>query len=268
VTSGTVEVTGGKLYYEVAGSGDPLVLIHGLGLDLRMWDDQFTELAQHRQVIRYDLRGFGKSTLPTAEPYSHADDLKALLTHLNIARADILGLSMGGSVATNFVLTYPEMARSLILVDSAMSGYQWSADWIERWRQLTATAVNEGPKAACRLWLRHPLFTPALEKPEVASRLTQMITDYSGWLWANRDTHRRIHPADSQRLDQIKVPTLIIIGERDLPDFQAIATILEQTIPNVRKVVIPDVGHMSNMEDPAEFNRVVEDFLDGVKKSI
>src|SRR5689334_11281492 len=146
----SVEISGGSLYYETAGSGDPLVLIHGLGLDLRMWDDQFAEFAQHRQVVRCDLRGFGKSTVPTAEPYSHADDLKAMLDHLSIARADILGLSMGGWIATNFALTYPEMTRKLILVDSAIYGYgSMSDDWKVRWRELEATAAEAGPKAAC-----------------------------------------------------------------------------------------------------------------------
>src|SRR5258706_13574858 len=112
--SGYVEVPGARLYYEVAGSGYPLVLIHGYSLDVRMWDDQFATLAERFQVIRYDARGFGKSTVPTGESFAHADDLKGLLTQLAVSRAHILGLSMGGWIATNFALTRPAMTRTLV----------------------------------------------------------------------------------------------------------------------------------------------------------
>src|SRR5689334_19941744 len=115
--SGTAEVNHTRLYYEVAGSGPPLVLIHGFDLDTRMWDDQFEVFAQHYRVVRYDVRGFGKSARPT-EPYAHEEDLKALLDYLGIAQAHIVGMSMGGGIAIDFTLTYPEMTRTLILVDS------------------------------------------------------------------------------------------------------------------------------------------------------
>ena len=105
-----------RLYYEVAGSGHPLVLIHGFTLDTRMWDDQFETFAREYQVVRYDRRGFGKSSLPVDEDYAHADDLAALLEHLGIDRAYVLGLSGGGASAIDFALTYPE----------AIDGYlQW-----------------------------------------------------------------------------------------------------------------------------------------------
>src|SRR5262245_57108437 len=116
VQSGFADIPGARLHYEVAGSGEPLVLIHGFTLDMRMWDDQFASLARHFQVVRYDLRGFGKSSMPTTEPYTHADDLKALLDCLNIERAHVLGLSMGGSIAINFALNYPAMVDRLVLV--------------------------------------------------------------------------------------------------------------------------------------------------------
>ena len=94
---GFAEVNGTRLYYERADAGDPIVLIHGLAVDSRYWQAQFEALAQHYRVVRYDLRGFGKSALPTAEPYTHADDLKALLDDLGIERAHILGNSFACS---------------------------------------------------------------------------------------------------------------------------------------------------------------------------
>ena len=90
------EVNGTRLYYEMSGSGDPIVLIHGFTFDVRMWDDQVQAFSQQYQVIRYDVRGFGRSALPTEQAYARVDDLKALLDHLGIAGAYLLGLSMGG----------------------------------------------------------------------------------------------------------------------------------------------------------------------------
>ncbi len=122
IKSGYAEVNGTKLYYEVAGGGEPIVLIHGFTFDTRMWDDQFKEFSKQYRVIRYDVRGFGKSSTPNeGEPYSHHGDLKALLDYLDIKKAHILGLSMGGSIAINFTLEYPDYATSLIPVDSSLA---------------------------------------------------------------------------------------------------------------------------------------------------
>lgn len=261
VQSGVAELSGTRLYYEVAGSGQPLVLIHGLGLDVRMWDDQFSTLAHRFHVMRYDVRGFGRSTLPTTEPYAHADDLKELLGHLGMTHTTLAGLSFGGRIAINFTLTYPQMVQRLILVDAGLNGYQFSPDWNVRWSKIKAEAASRGPKAANELWLRHPLFTPAREQAAVAGRLAQMIADYTGWHWINTDPVRWSEPPDSQRLDQLHMPTLIVIGQRDLPDFQAIAALLQQRIPQARTALLAQVGHMANMEAPTQFNHLVETFL-------
>lgn len=262
--NGFAEVNGTCLYYEVAGSGHPMVLIHGMGGNTRTWDDQFEPFGEHYQVIRYDVRGFGKSALPTSESYAHTDDLKALLEHLGISHAYVLGLSMGGEIAINFALTYPEATRALVPVDSALGGFQWSQEWTEQSDELArvlGSMYKEGRlQAATEFWLNSPLLKPALEKPGLKFRLVQN-DDYSGWHSFNEDPVRNPDPPAAQRLDKINVPTLIIVGERDLPDFHAIADTLQQEIPNARKVVLPRVGHMSNMEDPDKFNEVVLSFL-------
>ena len=118
-------VNGTRLYYEMAGSGDPLVLIHGHTLDTRMWGDQFEPFARHYRVIRYDMRVYGKSALPTADSYAPADDLMALLRHLGLRSAHILGQSRGGAVAIDFALTYPEATATLIAVDAVLRRFQW-----------------------------------------------------------------------------------------------------------------------------------------------
>ena len=261
------EVNGTRLYYEVAGAGHPLALVHGFSLDTRMWDDQIAPFAERYRVIRYDLRGFGKSALPTEEAYRSADDLKALLDHLGIERAHILGLSLGGWVAINFALAYPAMTSALIPVDSVLAGYRFSPDYITLNRSIFSMGRQQGISAAREAWLRHPLFQPALEQPHVAPRLRQIIGDYSGWHWANHDPEASPQPPAIDRLASIGAPALVIAGERDLPDFQAIADILATRIPHAQKVIIPGAGHMSNMEAPAAFNSVVLQFLDRLPQS-
>ncbi|MCB9150175.1 MAG: alpha/beta hydrolase [Caldilineaceae bacterium] len=254
------DINGTRLHYETAGSGDPLVLIHGATLDIRMWDDQFVSFARHYQVIRYDMRGYGQSALPTTANYTPADDLMALLHHLGLTRAHILGLSLGGAVAIDFALTYPEATDTLIVVDTGLRAFQWEA-FGAILSQVQSVAITSGIEAAKRHWLNGPLFAPAMENPQLAVRLKQIVTDYSGWHWVNNQPPPPSDSSPIEQLDGIHLPTLIIVGERDFPDFQTIAEILYRRIPNATKVVMSDVGHMSNMEDPERFNEIVLGFL-------
>src|SRR5438876_717507 len=121
--SGYAKVNGTRLFYDVAGIGQPIVLIHGHVLDRRMWDDQFEVFARRYRAIRYDMRGYGRSALPMGEPYYAVEDLKALLDYLGVVRAYVLGLSKGGVVAIDFAVTYPEATAALIAVDAGMTGY-------------------------------------------------------------------------------------------------------------------------------------------------
>jgi 3-oxoadipate enol-lactonase len=257
---GIAEVNGTGLYYEVAGFGYPLVFIHGFGLDTRMWDDQFEAFARRYRVVCYDMRGYGRSATPTDESYSHTDDLKALLEHLGIDRAHVCGQSRGGAVAIDFALAHPEATGALVLVDPVLAGHSWSQEAARTDGAVWETAAKSGVEVGKAQWLAHPLFAPAREKPEVAARLEQIISDYSGWHLINTDPGRYADPPAAQRLHEIGAPTLVVIGERDLPDFHMIANTLQQ-VPDARKVVLPGVGHMCNMEDPGRFNEVVRDFL-------
>jgi pimeloyl-ACP methyl ester carboxylesterase len=263
--TGFADVNGTRLYYELAGVGHPLILIHGFSLDTRMWDDQFEVFAQGYQVLRYDLRGFGKSAVPTDVPYTHPADLHALLTHLGIAHAYIVGLSLGGAVAVDFAVTYPDATDALIAVDAALSGgYAWG-EAFEAEERMARALRNPAPQAGLQtaktLWLQHPLFAPVHEQPAVAARLAAMVADYSGWHLLTHDLVQVLEPPAIHRLGTITAPTLVIVGERDVVDFQRIADILARGIPGAKKVVIPGVGHMANMEDPAQFNALVLAFL-------
>ena len=262
IHTGFADVNGTRLYYELAGAGHPLVLIHGFTLDIRLWDDQFEVFAQGYQVLRYDLRGFGKSAVPTDAPYSHPADLHALLTHLGIDHAHLIGLSMGGGIAIDFAVMDPHRTAALIPVDAALlEGYAWTKD--AHWDRLCALAKapEAGLQAAKTFWLQHPFFVPACEQPAVAARLAAMVAAYSGWHLLHTDPAQGLNPPAIQRLGTLTAPTLVIVGERDVVDFQRIAEILVRSIPGAKKVVMPGVGHMANMEEPAQFHALVLAFL-------
>jgi len=256
-----VDVNGTRLYYESAGSGDAVVFIHGFTLDTRMWDDQFVPLAQHFQAIRYDMRGFGKSALPTDEPYSHVGDLSALLDRLDIDQAHVVGLSKGGAVALDFALTYPHRARSLALIDTVLGGFSWSPEATARDRLVWRRAREAGIPAAKESWLAHPLFAPAHRQASVAARLAQIVGEYSGWHFVNRNPEQGLEPPAAQRLQELHMPVLAIVGEQDIPDFLRITELLCQQVPQARKLVVPGVGHMANMEAPEQVTGALVEFL-------
>ena len=266
VNKGFAEVSNTRLYYEIVGRGHPLVLVHGFSLNTKMWDDQFEVFAKRFKVIRYDVRGFGKSALPTVgKDYSHTKDLKALLNQLGIEYAYVVGLSMGGVIALDFALEYPEATKALILADSSIYGFrEWSKFWSEFDESILKEAKENGVEAAKEVWKSQPLFKPAFEKPNVAFRLKQMISDYSGWHFVNTDPLCFLDPPAMERLQEIRVPTLIIVGERDFPDFHRIADILSNKIQNSQRVTLRGAGHISNMETPREFNEAVSSFLANV----
>lgn len=254
-----VTVNGADLYYETAGSGQPLVLLHGFSLDRRMWDDQLAIFAEQYRVIRYDLRGFGRSAVPEGRSYAHADDLKAMLEQLGIRGAHLVGLSLGGWVAVNFALAYPQSIRSLVLASPVLLGLEWSQAYLEATNPVWAAATQEGIEVGKALWLRTPLFAQAMAIPKAARRLSEIVGDYSGWHLVNSDPGRVV-PDVLARLETIMAPTLVLAGEQDFSDFRRIADTLLQ-IPGARKVVLPGIGHMLNMEDPPTFNHLVLTFL-------
>lgn len=258
--SGVAEVNGTELYYETAGSGETLVLVHAHTCDLRMWDRQFETFARNYNVVRYDVRGYGKSKSPSAKVHSPTLDLKALLGYLNIDHACLIGLSMGGLISIDFALAYPDLTDALIVSDSLLGGYKWK----EVGRDIANVyriAAKHGLQMARDQWLQIDLFVPAMQNAEVAFELQQMVSSYSGWHWLNRTPVVGEEPLAINILETVAVPTLIIVGERDLPDFQIIADILERRVPNSRKLDIVGAGHMANMEASSDFNSAVLGFL-------
>ena len=261
--SGHAQIADASLYYEITGEGEPVVLVHGFALDSRMWDGQVRAWSPHYQVIRYDLRGFGKSS-PGQDPYTHADDLMGLLRHLEVPRATIVGLSLGGGAAINFALLYPEAARALVTVDPTLGGFQFSSEFMAAQAALPRVASEEGLTPARASWLRSPLFSHALRIPAAANAIRTMVGEYSGRAWTNPDKGRRLKPPAIVRLAEINVPTLVVVGELDTADFRGIADTLAHGIRGARLAVVKGAGHIPNLEAPEFFNDVVLDFLKDV----
>ena len=261
VATGAADVNGTALWYEDSGEGPPLVLIHAGIADSRMWDGQVAAFAQRYRVIRYDVRGFGRSPMPPG-PYSNVEDLHALLQTLGVERASLVGLSMGGGIALDFALEYPEMVDALVLAASGLGGFQWSdalkQDWAEEDAALEAGDLARAAEINLRMWVDGPARTPDEVDPAVRARVREMLLAASH---ADDGEQQRLEPPAIARLGEIRVPALVIVGDRDQPDMLAVADRLAGGIAGARKVVVPGVAHMVNMERPEEFSRMVRDFL-------
>ncbi len=261
--SGFAKVNGTKLYYEMQGRGPAIVFIHAAGYDRRIWDGQFAAYAGRHTVIRYDVRGYGKSPAPT-KPYSDDEDLYRLLKFLKVRKAHLVGLSMGGRIAIDFTLTHPEMVLSLAPVASALSGYPYSAGDTVELMKIVYSIRNDDGTPAGEAWLRSAYNAPAMENPAVAAKLRPIAIENSrSWL-INIFFPRPPFPLAVQRLDEIRAPTLVVRGDRDVPTIAKIADVLQQNIPGARQAVIPGAGHMVNVEKPAEFDREVLGFIDRI----
>ena len=256
---GFIPIKDGKLYYEKNGSGSTLIFLHGLCLDHRMWQQQVAYFSKSYTCINVDLRGFGKSSLPTDTPYSFHEDIKALLDSLHVNKPVVLiALSMGGKAAINFSLAYPQRTEALILADAAVDGYGFRDFKLER---IAKVAQQKGVDSANQTFLEEPIFASAKRNSEVFARVREMVLSYSGWQWVHKNPIQTLTPPAIEQLGQIKLPVLILTGEEDSWDFQQIADILHKQIKQSLKKEIAGAGHMCNMEKPDVFNRLVSDFL-------
>jgi len=262
------EINGARIYYEDEGSGHPLVLIHGWPMSARMWDEQARQLKNYYRVIRYDRRGFGRSPgQPWRESSADHDpaDLAALLRYLKISSAYILGHSQGGSVATQFALDHPEQVDALILHGSGIDGFILPETGpFASHDSVRVLMQTQGMAAFRRLWLSHPINHVPAGKTEVAALIADIVGQYSGAdVLQPAPPPAAGHVPAIERLHEIKVPTLIIVGGDDLPFFHISADALAFEIPGAQKVVVRGGGHLVNMIEPELYNAEVMRFLKG-----
>lgn len=266
-THGFADVNGTRLWYESAGAGPPLVLIHGSPLDARMWDRQFADFSSHFRVVRYDVRGYGQSAVPDQTAYRHEEDLAALLEFLGIARASILGQSMGGRLALDFALAYPQAVSALVLVGSSLSGFTWTEDLDALETEISDAIQQQDLTQARKIMLGRHWFQLTRPQSSVQIAIARMIQDYSGWHWLHHDPVLPPHPPAYLRLDELHVPALVMVGEHDHSDIHRVATEIAGRCLQAQTRITPGVGHMLNMEDPVTFHRETVAFLTEYPKS-
>lgn len=269
MTAGTLSLPGARIRYEVSGDGPAIVLVHGFGLDMRMWDHQVAQLADRFQVVRYDCRGFGSTgPMDYPVPYTHAGDLVALLDHLSIADAVVAGLSFGGRVALQCALAAPARVRGLALLGTVLDGIAWDHDSAAAMDAVARQVKAGGVPAGRTAWLAHPLFGAARRRPELAAELTDMVASYPGQHWLGQDSHELVQPAAIDVLEEVAVPALVLVGELDVPCFREMSAVLARRIPLAQSAVIAGAGHMINMEAPAVVSKLMIEFADGLDSSI
>jgi 3-oxoadipate enol-lactonase len=252
---------GVQLGYEEAGAGLPLLMLHAFPLDRRMWKPQIGALVSRCRCIVPDLRGFGESSVsPPFTMERYAEDVVGLLDHLDVERAVVAGLSMGGYVALALWRRYPERVRALVLADTRAGADD--EEGRARRRELIEVVESQGASAIANRQIASMVGRTSREKlPDVYDSIHAMMCDApaAGIVGALEAMMSR--PDSTPTLPTIDVPTLIIVGDEDAITPPREAAAMHEKIPGSRLEILAQAGHMSNMERPAAFNHVLSEFV-------
>ena len=269
--SGFIPVNGGRLYYEEVGDGPPFVMLHAGVANLRQWDPHVPAFADHYRVIRFDSRGYGKSESEHVE-FSNHGDLEQVLDHLGIKETHVLGTSRSASIALNFTVTHPERVTSLIEVagggvgepdlseaemavgdamDKASEEAEAAKDW-KRLSELETAFWGDGPGQP----------EGRLAAPIRAQLYDWIYTTYAAE--KEEGIPQQLDPPADERVDQVTMPLLVIIGSIDEAYTNATCRLLAETVPGARLEVFDGAAHMLNLEQPERFTKLVLEFLASV----
>lgn len=258
----------GQLYYEEKGSGEPVVFLHGHSLDTRMWDKQFNAFARAGlRVVRLDFRGYGRSS-EQSETFqqTHLDDVLTVMDSLRIGRAHIVGLSMGAFVAAEMIAMCPERLISCTLASGSLHGSlpgpsepMDSVESAQRDKEI-AELQAKGVDVMKAEWLEALMKTGGTESRKMRKPLKRMIDDWSAWQPLHKEP-RVLYGRDAQRVLEKRrsvVPTLFLSGENEHRDK---VPSMSRWLDDYRYVILPNCGHMLNMDQPKAFNDTVLDFI-------
>ena len=253
-----------RLFYRHHGSGPALVFLHGLSFDSRMWEAQYEYFEDEYMVLGLDFRGHGFSDAPDIR-YSFntfISDINGLLNALHIHTAVFVGLSLGGAVALEFALQYPQRTRAMLLASSALAGYPWSQAWRDVMRRIhQAENLPDLRKNLRKYWLSDPMFANIRSDMHHAKLLRQMAAGFSGKPILNSDINLADQVQSTANLAKISCPVSVVSGKEDRTDFRAIARKLATEIPRSEWHQLAGTGHMINLESPGKFNEILEQFL-------
>lgn len=254
-----VSVPGSRLHYEECGTGaEAVVLIHDGVVNSAVWDDVWPAFCRRFHTIRYDRRGFGRSPAAT-DWHVETDDLSAVLRQAGVTRATLVGSSHGGEVSIDFTLAHPTMVRQLVLVGAVVGGFPYTEHFIARvvglYDLLGKGDIPGGLRAMAN---DRYVIAPGNDVPR-KKLLDLLVANPHDVTHANRILNPK--PA-LPRLGEIRVPTLVLVGDADIPDVHAHAGAIEAGIPGARRIVIRGVGHLMYLEKPDEFARTVISFIE------
>lgn len=269
MTSGYFDLGDGKLYYEVSGdaSQETLVLSHAAFLDSRMWQTQWAEFSARYRTIRYDMLGFGQSDLVTG-PRTRRDDLYALLQHLDVTKAHLLGCSMGGEIVLDLALEYPDLAQSLVIVNGTPSGFEPQGEpprtVLEMIEAMQAGDLERVSELQLCIWVDGPHRTSQQIDAAVrqqASEMNRIFVANNTWAIADMQPINRLEPPALERLSNVQAPALIVAGALDDPEMLRASDLMAAGIPQAQMLTIENSAHVPNMEKPDLFNHAVLEFL-------
>jgi len=267
--SGLAAINKALIYYETAGEGESFVMIHAGVADSRQWNKEFAHFAKSYRVLRYDMRGYGKSE-PVDGEYSHLLDLTAMLDYLGMDQPLIaMGCSMGGGLAMELALTRPSKVRALIMVDAGPPGLELNvptpAKFAEAEKAYQAGNLDLVAEIETQIWFDGTGRTASQVDPSARRLVYEM--NRKGLSHDAKRLGKRL--PDTQvpavaRLSELRIPVLVIVGAHDTPYIQAAADYMADKLPSARKVTVDDAAHLPNMDHPDEFRRILATFLDGL----
>jgi pimeloyl-ACP methyl ester carboxylesterase len=263
MTQNVAAVNGTTLYYEMKGEGFPTVLVSGGGiLDRRGWDKEFEQLSRHYNTIRYDVRGIGKSARPTG-PFSHGEDLYALLSFLRVPHAHVIGLSAGAAIAIDFAIAHPDMVDHLVLASPGLSNDATAKENLQSLAGLAELVKSQGIEHAIDLTLSTPFVVSTGNRP-ARKLLRKIYRDNADVFEAGFPLYtlwQPLAPPAQDQLSRIRAKVLILRGDKDDAAYSALTEKISRGIPQAETVVIAGGTHFLHLEKPGEFQRLVNNFL-------
>lgn len=261
------EIAGTTFHYEVAGEGEPVVLLHGGFLDLRQWDDLLPLLARRYRVLRFDARGHGRTPIGSV-PYARHEDVRLMLDHAGFGAAHVVSLSAGTGAAVELALAHPDRVLSLALGAAPLRGFDIAPAFAEGMRGIIRAGVaGDDELLHERVWAFDP-FRVAAKIPVARDRLELLVVAEHGFDYARPGApplwwHE---PLAANQLDRIRAPTLVVVGDSEMPALAEVAEHMAERIVGARKVVVPGAGHFVVLEQPELYARVIADWLDAQRR--
>jgi 3-oxoadipate enol-lactonase len=265
--SGYINLGKSKLYYEIFGEGEPVVLIHAGVTDSRMWAFQINDLSRHFKVIRYDMRGYGKSSLPDSI-YDPNVDLSTLLDACGLPKANLVGISLGAMQAIDFTINYPDRVISLAISGPGMPDWPMSPERLSKYLEFNRIVEEKGADGAIFTLLNDPFWSrtiPGERYPEARELFENILYENKKSFGVNWQL-RKFTPGLKERLSEIKCPTLLFRPEHDGPLMVSISIAIQEKIDGIKIREVKDAYHLLNMEKPEEFNQAIIEFINYVYK--